>query len=662
MLYAHYIAKRSQIHQHQHMKKKILTLISLLSIITLSSQKLDFVKQFRIINDTYCYPEYIVVNDKGEITVAGRYSGEMDFDPGEGTRIIRSAQGGMDYFSVTLDSLGNYKSGGGSNNTDVFDRIFGMTIDTSDNKVYAIYKFWNTPRFSISGNGWSRTIPLSHYDNVSFVRCMTDRFSNLYILGKSKQNLVLAAGDTLKVKGDEAAFLIKLTNKNQLLWHHVFNPGSISTDSFDPNTMITDHQGDVIIAGSFTGATPLTDLVGQDTILTSTGKKDPFYVKFSPEGHMKWVKHLRGSNVNADELITDTGVDGQGYLYFTGPNSSNLDYDVGDKKVNIPGASNFVLRVDPEGLYDTVFSLNTRGESAAIRVLKDGSFFLNSRFYVSTDLDPNPNGIYTLKSDYAQDYIEFVAKFSRDGKIMWGKRLKGNGQGSIGAMFLDKKQNLYYCGYLQGSISFDGPNGAIKLTTSKAYLQDGHIEKYSHEVCTSSEKTDYMIKIHTSDIGQEPLSINVPPWNSSGIYKDSPVKDVPVSASKNNIYVNVLNIGCADVQNARLELYHAIPPSDLTWPDGWTHKTININGQDVLISGKLLDIEIPKLKRKDTWTGLYNYKPVNPNLFNKTEMPLNILARIVSPVDKMKEEEGPNTLFNVFSNNNIAWNIFTIIK
>ncbi len=145
-------------------------------------------------------------------------------------------------------------------------------------------------------------------------------------------------------------------------------------------------------------------------------------------------------------------------------------------------------------------------------------------------------------------------------------------------------------------------------------------------------------------------------------HKDAPVKDVPVSASKNNIYVNVLNIGCADVQNARLELYHAIPPSDLTWPDGWTNKTININGQDVLISGKLLDIEIPKLKRKDTWTGLYSYKPVNPNLVNKTEMPLNILARIVSPVDKMKEEEGPNTLFNVFSNNNIAWNIFTIIK
>jgi len=644
------------------MKKKILTLFSLLNIVTLSSQKLDFVKQFRIINDSYCYPEHIVVKDNGEITVAGRYSGEMDFDPGEGTKIIRSAQGGMDYFSITLDSLGNYKSGGGSGNVDVFDRILAMTMDTTDNRVYTIYKFWNSPRFSISGNGWSRGISLSHYDNINIIRIMADRFSNLYILGKTKQNLVLQAGDTLKVKGDEATFLIKLTNKNVLLWYQTLNPGSIVSDSFDPNTMIIDHQGDVIIAGGFTGTSHLTDVAGADTLITSTGKKDPFYAKFSPEGHLKWIKHLKSSNVNADEFITDTGVDDQGYIYFVGPNSSNLDYDAGDNKATIPGASNFVLRVDTEGIFDTVYSLNTRGESAAIRVLKDGSFFLNSRFYVSTDLDPNPNGIYTLKSDYAQDDIEFVAKYSRDGKIIWGKRLKGNGQGSIGSMFLDKKQNLYFCGFLQGSMSFDGPNGAIKLSTSKANLQDGHIEKYSNETCTSNEKVDYMIKVHTSDKGEEPLSINVPPWNSSGIYKDSPEKDVLVSSTKNNIYVSVLNIGCADVQNARLELYHAIPPSDLQWPDGWTNNTVNINGQDVLISSKLLDIEIPKLKRKDTWTSIYNFKPVNPSLFNQTKMPLNILARIVSPLDKMKQEELPNTLYNVISNNNIAWNIFTILK
>lgn len=628
---------------------RIVTLFFFVGCIALSidllGQKLDFIYVFGC---TEYGSSASTVNafSNGNILLSGSFQGTMDVDPTTTVKSVTSYPGARTLFNVTIGQDGSIISAGPVNTTksqailyndlDKYGNFYNCTL-TSENGTAGFRK-------NAGANSWTYTFTSEKYNTfMSFTKVLADSKNNTYILTKISQTVISSAKDTFKLSGDKNIYLIKFDSKGKVIQKLDLTPGSGGSDDVTIYDAEINNRDEIICVGGFVGQSRLR-FTNVDTLLKTTGTQTGVMFSINSDFELLNMKTLISNQAIKHQYVAVELDSLQNIYYATAANA------------NVP---NLIEKISPDWQLIWSKQLGSRPHTHKMSVMPNGSFYFMSKYYVSTDMDPNPNGIYTSRTDYAQQYGHYLAKYDKDGNVIWGKRIYAYAEAVCEIMEVDKYENVYIAGTILPEMELDNPaGGKIKIKALDDHLQSAYIIKFKKEQCSDSEVQDYFIPKFYNDLGDHALASDFKPWECSGLYTTGNATDF-----QNEIYCQVKSKMCStDTTEAKLELYYAFPYfSDLSWPDAYTKKTVTVEGKEYVLSNLAASIPIPRLMSNDIWTAyskVSDYpKPMN---FNQNSFTINFIGRIVSTADKDVVAPSNVVLHNVVNNNNWAWKIFNV--
>jgi hypothetical protein len=131
-----------------------------------------------------------------------------------------------------------------------------------------------------------------------------------------------------------------------------------------------DGQGDIFVAGEFAGSVNFDPQGGsQFNRMTTNGEFEMYVAKYSPQGAPVWVDVLGppsgvpGSTSFPPDYANGLAVDKNGFVYVTGlfseevnfnPNPNQTAHDITPFNANLGLSDIFVLKLGPDGGYQTV--------------------------------------------------------------------------------------------------------------------------------------------------------------------------------------------------------------------------------------------------------------------------------------------------------------------
>ena len=190
---------------------------------------------------------YAISTDaQGNVLVAGRFIGSVDFDPGAGSEVNFS--GVNSYFLLKLNANGNFVWV--NDQSSAPGRVQSIAVDTSNN-IFITGEFRGSMGYSAS--------------NGSFVTVTS---------GNSGQS--------------ENAYLGKINGASgSTIYYKVFTSTTIPGGG-KAESVITDSNDNVYITGSLFGSVDFNPNSGE-SILTSNGDSDIFVTKLNNTGNLIWI-------------------------------------------------------------------------------------------------------------------------------------------------------------------------------------------------------------------------------------------------------------------------------------------------------------------------------------------------------------------------------------
>lgn len=282
----------------------------------------------------------------GSLYIAGNFSGDVDFDPGDGEFELSTLF--LDDFNAYILKLSAdgefqwvYELGGTG-----YDVIQNMAVDPSG-FVYATGIFEQTADFDMLESGFEMT-------------------SSGY-----------ADGFVLKIGTDQTFEWAVQTGDEENDW---------------ANGIAIDPAGNVVITGMFDGTMDFDPGIGEEW-LTSEGW-DVFVWKLSSEGSLVWAKQLGGPSFEWGNAIT---VDAVGNIYTTGWFNGLADFDPGDEYYFFNGISYyemFISKLNPDGDFEWAVQVvgdpgSYDNQGTSIQVDADGSVLTTGFFSLTANFDPN---------------------------------------------------------------------------------------------------------------------------------------------------------------------------------------------------------------------------------------------------------------------------------
>ncbi len=392
-----------------------------------------WIRQFPGINAAIGNGRSIVLDNTGNIYVAGYFNRTVDFDPGPNTYNLSSTLSGTigynpDIFLVKLNSSGNFvwvkKIGAES-----VDTCKSMVIDSGNNLIL-LGTFNNTVDFD----------PGTSVHNVT-------------------------------AEGNDDIYALKLNSSGSFVWVKTIGTaftetvGTVGVDAANNVYFSATNGNSVQIAG--TGST-VFDIVGAGGML----------VKMNPAGEFQWVKDIKGISPNI------LNVTPAGKVYYAGLfRGNNKDFD--------PGANTFLLSSANTQLDDGFLSqLDTDGNFVWAKDLDLGTIVYNIKFdsqskiYLAGYFD----GGYTFSGPQTQTANEegFVGKFNAEGTLEWGTSFKQSNSAQnytltqVRGLAIHSNFDVYTTGNFDGNSDFDpSPTASYMFPTIVSSEQGIFINKLS---------------------------------------------------------------------------------------------------------------------------------------------------------------------------------------
>lgn len=370
---------------------------------------------------------YGISNDAaGNVYVAGRFNGTIDFDPGAGVANLTSA-GGLDIFVTKTDAAGNLvwaRRMGGT----LDDYSFDVFVDEAGN-VYATGAFVGTADFD----------PGAGTFNLSSAGLFED------------------------------IFVLKLDVDGNFAWAR-----KMGSADFDFGRSITvSPAGNVFTTGSFRGTVDFDPGAGT-SFLTSASGNDIFISKLDASGNFVWARRMGGTSNDIGYAIA---VDAAENVFTTGSFNSTADFDPGPSAFNLVAAGSgdiFVSKLNPSG--DFVWATRMGGTSSdvgyGIQVDFAGNVYTTGYFESTADFDPGA-GTANLVSLGFND--SFVSKLDAAGNYLWAKGMGGTSDEQSNGLALDDFGNVYTTGSIESTVDFDPGPGTFNITPVGA--SDGYVHK-----------------------------------------------------------------------------------------------------------------------------------------------------------------------------------------
>jgi hypothetical protein len=244
------------------------------------------------------YAYDIALDGSGNAYITGKFSGQVDFNPGSGTFALTSTKvrglaDNWDAFAVSLDNGGNFRWAFNVTG-DKNDEGRGIAVDGSGN-IYLAGNFAST--------------------------------ANDFDPGKSKTTLSNAGGFS-------DIFVAKYSSSRSLIWAR--SMGGAGEDTC--NAMAVDGSGQVYTTGHYYETADFNP-GSESSTLTSAGSRDVFVSQLSSTGDYIWAGQMGGA---FQESANDLALDGGGNVYLTGYFKGQADFD--------PGAGEYVLSSTLDGI------------------------------------------------------------------------------------------------------------------------------------------------------------------------------------------------------------------------------------------------------------------------------------------------------------------------
>ncbi len=388
----------------------------------------------------------VCLDSSGNVCITGSFRGSADFDPSGATANLNSA-GSEDVFVAKYSASGTFvwaKRIGGTGS----DVATVLHIDNDDNIVISgtfsgTADFDpNTPVFNLTSAGGSDLFLAKYTTNGTFLwagriggtgsadegnSICTDNLGNIYVGGNfSGTNIDFdfgAASTTLSSPNSASdGFFAKYNYAGALQWVR-----QITGTSDDRVLALSrDRNGNLIVAGDFTGTTDLDPGTNTVNYTATTPATNAFFGKYDNSGNYIWAYSL-GVNTTY-ESATNVVCDENNFIYLAGTFSGG----------------------SPTGS--------------------------------TVDIDPK-TGVHNLSSHGANDV--FVAKYSTNADLVWSQGLGGTKDDFVNALSLDAFTNFFISGaFLSGpfeddSVDFDPRNEYTKNLSAEQ--SDVYLAKYSQQ-------------------------------------------------------------------------------------------------------------------------------------------------------------------------------------
>jgi hypothetical protein len=213
--------------------------------------------------------------------------------------------------------------------------------------------------------------------------------------------------------------------------------------------MAVDGQGNIIVAGSFTGQ---LDFGGG--AIRSNGGVDIFITKHSSNGTHLWSRGIGGSQ---DDWAKAVALDSSGGIIIIGWSGSG-SVDFGGGPINLVSA--YLARYSPDGVYQWARPLGTTiADGSAIQTDSGGNIIVGGFFVGSCDFGGGP--VASVQTGDA-----FLAKYTPAGGYLWAVRAGGSAAYGtlVSQIAVDHSDQIVVTGFTTGAgdmggVSFPGFGG-----------------------------------------------------------------------------------------------------------------------------------------------------------------------------------------------------------
>ncbi len=299
-------------------------------------------------------------------------------------------------FSASYITIGSTKL---TNNTPGKDDMFLAKYDASGNVLWAK---------SAGGSSIDRGCSIS-----------TDASGNVIVAGFFVSPTITFGSTTLTSTGSIDIFLAKYDASGNVLWAK----SAGGTDTDEANSVCTDANGNIIVAGNFESSSITFDSTTLTNMNASWGDEDIFLTKYDSSGNVIWAKSAGGTYKDyTNSVCTDANGNILCAGYFKSLTISFDSITLANVK-NTGYADIFLSKYDASGNVLWAKSLGGTDDDFANSICSDakgnitivGDFLSSSIVFGSTTLY---NTAYSLSFDEAQ---LFIAQYDSSGNPLWAE-------------------------------------------------------------------------------------------------------------------------------------------------------------------------------------------------------------------------------------------------
>ena len=342
------------------------------------------------------------VDGNGNVYVAGSFTSSQ-FQLGN---ITLTNSGSFDGFILKLDGTlnGAWAKNSGSTNENF---VHGLVLDKAGNAYVAVTFSASTGHFdgvdfTSSSNTFSVILKYSTTGQMLWHRQIDgvtdDGWANTLALDGNTNTFFAAFCD------DQSLVLTKLDPAGVPAWST--REGIVSTPGNRALSVAVDADGNSFVAGAFTESAVL---FGTITVTNSGSGLDMFLVKYDSSGDVIWAQSAGGTA--GDDEPMDIAVDGSGDCYVIGDSYSSAPV-FGTNVLTTNGNRCFIAKYDGGGAVSWVKRISETPElSLPLRI----SIANGTNIFVA---------VASSSGEISSESPSFLAKLSRDGEVLWRKRVK----------------------------------------------------------------------------------------------------------------------------------------------------------------------------------------------------------------------------------------------
>ena len=206
-----------------------------------------------------------------------------------------------------------------------------------------------------------------------------------------------------------------------------------------------DGAENAVLAGSLLGDTDL----GGGVLSTPSGTSSVLLAKFDDTGKLLWSGKFGDGQKGQYAAGVSVDKAGNGLIIGTFDGTLDFTFGAGGSMTALGGGDLFIAKHDPLGkhLWSKRFGDATAQSGVAIGTDATGNVYVAGNFQGQIDF-----GKGVLTSAGGDDV--FVAKLDPSGATLWSKRFGDVGDDHVGALAIDKSNNLVIVGGFQGTIDF----------------------------------------------------------------------------------------------------------------------------------------------------------------------------------------------------------------